>query len=185
MHQNWIYFVLISCVTVKAVDSPRGAFLQSVLQIIFWTNVYIFIFSCEQIVSLNHILCNLSFSDFKSTSEIDHIPWPSTTGACGNWIVWFIIFPLLWDFGFKDRDIHFIFTKVECAKPVEKRNSRRVSFAPANDVLLFSKWDTRRKKRFSCPQGHWHINVICIFSLQRCEKCLSCPKSFTGFNTVR
>uniref|UniRef100_A0A8C4GIP2 Knl1 C-terminal RWD domain-containing protein n=1 Tax=Dicentrarchus labrax TaxID=13489 RepID=A0A8C4GIP2_DICLA len=28
---------------------------------------------------------------------------------------------------------------VECAKPVEKRNSRRVSFAPANDVLLFSK----------------------------------------------
>ncbi|XP_041660406.1 kinetochore scaffold 1 isoform X3 [Cheilinus undulatus] len=29
--------------------------------------------------------------------------------------------------------------KVECAKPVEKRNSRRVSFAPANDVLLFSK----------------------------------------------
>ncbi|XP_073348418.1 uncharacterized protein knl1 isoform X2 [Pagrus major] len=27
---------------------------------------------------------------------------------------------------------------VECAKPVEKRNSRRVSFAPANDVLLFS-----------------------------------------------
>ncbi|AWP20304.1 putative protein CASC5 [Scophthalmus maximus] len=30
--------------------------------------------------------------------------------------------------------------KVEsCVKPVEKRNSRRVSFAPANDVLLFSK----------------------------------------------
>ncbi|XP_034383038.1 kinetochore scaffold 1 isoform X3 [Cyclopterus lumpus] len=28
---------------------------------------------------------------------------------------------------------------VECAKPVEKRISRRVSFAPANDVLLFSK----------------------------------------------
>nr|XP_040016596.1 uncharacterized protein knl1 isoform X4 [Gasterosteus aculeatus aculeatus] len=28
---------------------------------------------------------------------------------------------------------------VECANPVEKRNSRRVSFAPANDVLLFSK----------------------------------------------
>ncbi|XP_034756666.1 kinetochore scaffold 1 [Etheostoma cragini] len=28
---------------------------------------------------------------------------------------------------------------VECAKPVEKRNSRRVSFAPANNVLLFSK----------------------------------------------
>ncbi|XP_074541813.1 uncharacterized protein knl1 isoform X2 [Halichoeres trimaculatus] len=28
---------------------------------------------------------------------------------------------------------------VECAKPVDKRNSRRVSFAPANDVLLFSK----------------------------------------------
>ncbi|XP_035535175.1 kinetochore scaffold 1 [Morone saxatilis] len=28
---------------------------------------------------------------------------------------------------------------VECPKPVEKRNSRRVSFAPANDVLLFSK----------------------------------------------
>ncbi|XP_067337500.1 kinetochore scaffold 1 isoform X2 [Channa argus] len=28
---------------------------------------------------------------------------------------------------------------VECAKPVEKRSSRRVSFAPANDVLLFSK----------------------------------------------
>ncbi|KAM3602599.1 uncharacterized protein V6R79_007182 [Siganus canaliculatus] len=28
--------------------------------------------------------------------------------------------------------------KVECPKPVEKRNSRRVSFAPANDVLLFS-----------------------------------------------
>ncbi|XP_034435998.1 uncharacterized protein knl1 isoform X1 [Hippoglossus hippoglossus] len=28
---------------------------------------------------------------------------------------------------------------VERAKPVEKRNSRRVSFAPANDVLLFSK----------------------------------------------
>ncbi|XP_068433353.1 kinetochore scaffold 1 [Clinocottus analis] len=28
---------------------------------------------------------------------------------------------------------------VECAKPVEKRASRRVSFAPANDVLLFSK----------------------------------------------
>ncbi|XP_023270916.1 kinetochore scaffold 1 isoform X2 [Seriola lalandi dorsalis] len=28
---------------------------------------------------------------------------------------------------------------VECARPVEKRNSRRVSFAPANDVLLFSK----------------------------------------------
>ncbi|XP_068564539.1 kinetochore scaffold 1 [Cebidichthys violaceus] len=28
---------------------------------------------------------------------------------------------------------------VECVKPVEKRNSRRVSFAPANDVLLFSK----------------------------------------------
>ncbi|XP_058469554.1 uncharacterized protein knl1 isoform X2 [Solea solea] len=27
----------------------------------------------------------------------------------------------------------------ECAKPVEKRPSRRVSFAPANDVLLFSK----------------------------------------------
>ncbi|CAJ1078348.1 kinetochore scaffold 1 isoform X1 [Xyrichtys novacula] len=26
-----------------------------------------------------------------------------------------------------------------CAKPAEKRNSRRVSFAPANDVLLFSK----------------------------------------------
>ncbi|XP_077409652.1 uncharacterized protein knl1 isoform X2 [Vanacampus margaritifer] len=29
--------------------------------------------------------------------------------------------------------------EVECAKPSEKRNSRRVSFAPANDVLLFSK----------------------------------------------
>ncbi|XP_077367327.1 uncharacterized protein knl1 isoform X2 [Festucalex cinctus] len=29
--------------------------------------------------------------------------------------------------------------EVECAKPIEKRNSRRVSFAPANDVLLFSK----------------------------------------------
>ncbi|KAM6906808.1 uncharacterized protein PEZ65_017961 [Lycodopsis pacificus] len=28
---------------------------------------------------------------------------------------------------------------VECAKPVEKRTSRRVSFAAANDVLLFSK----------------------------------------------
>ncbi|XP_005475132.1 uncharacterized protein knl1 [Oreochromis niloticus] len=28
---------------------------------------------------------------------------------------------------------------VERVKPVEKRNSRRVSFAPANDVLLFSK----------------------------------------------
>ncbi|XP_028253813.1 uncharacterized protein knl1 isoform X2 [Parambassis ranga] len=28
---------------------------------------------------------------------------------------------------------------VECPKPVERRNSRRVSFAPANDVLLFSK----------------------------------------------
>ncbi|XP_061560667.1 kinetochore scaffold 1 isoform X5 [Phycodurus eques] len=28
---------------------------------------------------------------------------------------------------------------VECAKPTEKRNSRRVSFAPANDVLLFAK----------------------------------------------
>ncbi|CAN9507954.1 unnamed protein product [Ophioblennius macclurei] len=28
---------------------------------------------------------------------------------------------------------------VECAKPGEKRNSKRVSFAPANDVLLFSK----------------------------------------------
>ncbi|XP_071777447.1 uncharacterized protein knl1 [Centroberyx gerrardi] len=28
---------------------------------------------------------------------------------------------------------------VEVAKPVEKRNSKRVSFAPANDVLLFSK----------------------------------------------
>ncbi|XP_028296040.1 uncharacterized protein knl1 isoform X2 [Gouania willdenowi] len=28
---------------------------------------------------------------------------------------------------------------VECVKPVEKRNSRRVSFAPANDVLLYSK----------------------------------------------
>ncbi|XP_059212452.1 uncharacterized protein knl1 [Centropristis striata] len=28
---------------------------------------------------------------------------------------------------------------VECVKPVDKRNSRRVSFAPANDVLLFSK----------------------------------------------
>ncbi|XP_056872223.1 uncharacterized protein knl1 isoform X1 [Takifugu flavidus] len=27
---------------------------------------------------------------------------------------------------------------VECPKPVEKRNSRRVSFAPANNVLLFS-----------------------------------------------
>ncbi|XP_026197742.1 kinetochore scaffold 1 isoform X2 [Anabas testudineus] len=27
---------------------------------------------------------------------------------------------------------------VECVKPVEKRGSRRVSFAPANDVLLFS-----------------------------------------------
>nr|XP_046228296.1 kinetochore scaffold 1 isoform X2 [Scatophagus argus] len=27
---------------------------------------------------------------------------------------------------------------VECAKPAEKRNSRRVSFAPANNVLLFS-----------------------------------------------
>ncbi|XP_051909262.1 uncharacterized protein knl1 isoform X9 [Hippocampus zosterae] len=29
--------------------------------------------------------------------------------------------------------------EVECAKPVGKRNSRRVSFAPANDVLLYSK----------------------------------------------
>ncbi|XP_017267221.1 uncharacterized protein knl1 [Kryptolebias marmoratus] len=29
--------------------------------------------------------------------------------------------------------------KVERAKPAEKRNSRRVSFAPANDVLLFAK----------------------------------------------
>nr|XP_061843156.1 uncharacterized protein knl1 [Nerophis lumbriciformis] len=29
--------------------------------------------------------------------------------------------------------------QVESAKPVERRNSRRVSFAPANDVLLFSK----------------------------------------------
>jgi hypothetical protein len=29
--------------------------------------------------------------------------------------------------------------KVEVAMPVEKRNSRRVSFAPATDVLLFSK----------------------------------------------
>ncbi|XP_054618637.1 kinetochore scaffold 1 isoform X2 [Dunckerocampus dactyliophorus] len=29
--------------------------------------------------------------------------------------------------------------QVESAKPVEKRNSRRVSFAPANDVLLFPK----------------------------------------------
>ncbi|XP_057679642.1 kinetochore scaffold 1 isoform X2 [Corythoichthys intestinalis] len=29
--------------------------------------------------------------------------------------------------------------EVQCAKPSEKRNSRRVSFAPANDVLLFSK----------------------------------------------
>ncbi|XP_029352178.1 kinetochore scaffold 1 [Echeneis naucrates] len=28
---------------------------------------------------------------------------------------------------------------VESARPMEKRNSRRVSFAPANDVLLFSK----------------------------------------------
>ncbi|XP_051816853.1 kinetochore scaffold 1 isoform X2 [Acanthochromis polyacanthus] len=28
---------------------------------------------------------------------------------------------------------------VACAKPLEKRSSRRVSFAPANDVLLFSK----------------------------------------------
>ncbi|XP_037100749.1 uncharacterized protein knl1 isoform X2 [Syngnathus acus] len=29
--------------------------------------------------------------------------------------------------------------EVECAKPVDKRNSRRVTFAPANDVLLYSK----------------------------------------------
>ncbi|KAM6915048.1 uncharacterized protein FYW49_009935 [Xenentodon cancila] len=29
--------------------------------------------------------------------------------------------------------------EAESAKPVEKRNSRRVSFAPANDVLLFAK----------------------------------------------
>ncbi|XP_030576718.1 uncharacterized protein knl1 isoform X2 [Archocentrus centrarchus] len=28
---------------------------------------------------------------------------------------------------------------IECAKSVEKRNSRRVSFAPANDVLLFAR----------------------------------------------
>ncbi|KAM7367656.1 hypothetical protein PAMP_013941 [Pampus punctatissimus] len=37
--------------------------------------------------------------------------------------------------GFSKRRI----SSVECAKPVEKRNSRRVSFAAANDVLLFSK----------------------------------------------
>ncbi|KAI3363664.1 hypothetical protein L3Q82_001283 [Scortum barcoo] len=37
--------------------------------------------------------------------------------------------------GFSKRRI----SSVECAKPAEKRNSRRVSFAPANDVLLFSK----------------------------------------------
>lgn len=44
----------MSCVTVKAVDSQSGVFPRLVLQIMFWTNVYIFIFSCGQIVSLNH-----------------------------------------------------------------------------------------------------------------------------------
>ncbi|XP_047244572.1 kinetochore scaffold 1 [Girardinichthys multiradiatus] len=40
--------------------------------------------------------------------------------------------------------------EVESVKPVEKRKSRRVSFAPANDVLLFAK-DAKNVSPARCP----------------------------------
>lgn len=54
-------------------------------------NIHFLLF-CEQIISLNLIICNLSFIDFKSTAEIDQTPWTRATGKCGKWTFWFKIY---------------------------------------------------------------------------------------------
>lgn len=137
------------------------------------------------------ILCNLSFSDFKSTSEIDHIPWPSATGACGNWLAWFTIFPLLClcvkvEILVLRTETYILFSLRWSVPNQWRRGIQEESALPLPMMFSCSQSETlEEKKRFSFPQEHWHVNIICIFSLQRCEKCLSCPKSFTGFNTIQ